>query len=93
MTTAKRPYQGDGDPRGGRRRVRFMAVGAVALAAALTAAGCSSSGSGGSSGGSSSGGKTTITELDYFTTGGTNTAVNTVQQAVRGSPPRRHGQA
>ncbi|HEY0718115.1 MAG TPA: extracellular solute-binding protein [Streptosporangiaceae bacterium] len=52
-----------------------MAVGAVAAAAALTAAGCSSSGSGGSGGGSSSGGKTTITELDYFTTGGTNTAV------------------
>src|SRR5579875_4054988 len=35
---------------------------------------CSSSG-GRNGGGSSSGGKTTITELDYFTTGGTNTAV------------------
>jgi hypothetical protein len=75
MTTAKWPSQGDGGPRGGRRRVRFMAVGAVAAAAALTAAGCSSSG-GSSSGGSSSGGKTTITELDYFTTGGTNTAAS-----------------
>ncbi|HEY6501822.1 MAG TPA: extracellular solute-binding protein [Streptosporangiaceae bacterium] len=52
-----------------------MAVGAVAAAAALTAAGCSSSGGSSGGGGSSSGGKTTITELDYFTTGGTNTAV------------------
>ena len=51
MTTAKQPYQGDGGSRGGRRRLRFMAVGAVALAAAVTAAGCSS-GSGGSSSGS-----------------------------------------
>src|SRR6201992_4463179 len=75
MTTAKWPSQGDRGPRGGRRRVRFMAIGAVAAAAALTAAGCSSSGGSGGGGGSSSGGKTTITELDYFTTGGTNTAV------------------
>ncbi len=55
--------------------MRFMAIGAVAAAAALTAAGCSSSGGSSGGGGSSSGGKTTITELDYFTTGGTNTAV------------------
>ena len=41
---------------------------------ALAAAGCSSSG-GGSSGGSSNG-KTTITELDYFTSSGGNTALN-----------------
>jgi multiple sugar transport system substrate-binding protein len=71
MNTAKWPCQEDGRPRGSSRRLRFMAVGAVAVA--LAAAGCSSSGGGG--GGSASGGKTTITELDYFTTGGSNTAV------------------
>src|ERR1700734_3760123 len=86
MTTAKQPYQGDGGSRGGRRRLRFMAVGAVALAAAVTAAGCSS-GSGGSSSGFSSGGKTTITELDYFTTGGTNTAVNTYNKQFEAAHP------
>src|ERR1700744_303264 len=86
MTTAKQPYQGDGGPRRGRRRVQFMAVGAVAVAAALTAAGCSSSGSS-SSGGSSSGGKPTITELDYFTTGGTNTAVNTYNKQFEKAHP------
>jgi multiple sugar transport system substrate-binding protein len=86
MTTAKQPYQGDGGSRGGRRRLRFMAVGTVALAAAVTAAGCSS-GSGGSSSGSSSGGKTTITELDYFTTGGTNTAVNTYNKQYEAAHP------
>jgi multiple sugar transport system substrate-binding protein len=76
MSTAKWPYSGDGRPRRARRHTRFIAIGAVAAAAALTAAGCSSSGgSSGGGGGSSSGGKTTITELDYFTTGGTNTAV------------------
>ncbi len=41
---------------------------------ALAAAGCSSSGSG-SSGGSGNG-KVTITELDYFTSSGGNTALN-----------------
>ena len=70
MNTAKWPYHA-GRPSGVSRRWRFLAVGAVV--AALAAAGCSSSGSSG--GGSSSGGKTTITELDYFTTGGSNTAV------------------
>src|ERR1700760_4062607 len=75
MSTAKWPYPGDGRPRRARRHTRFIAIGAVAAAAALTAAGCSSSGGSSGGGGSSSGGKTTITELDYFTTGGTNTAV------------------
>ena len=87
MTTAKQPYQGDGGSRGGRRRLRFMAVGAVALAAAVTAAGCSSGSGGGSSSGSSSSGKTTITELDYFTTGGTNTAVNTYNKQYEAAHP------
>jgi multiple sugar transport system substrate-binding protein len=59
-----------------------MAVGAVV--AALAAAGCSSSGSGGSSSG---GGKTTITELDYFTTGGSNTAVNWYNQQFEKAHP------
>jgi multiple sugar transport system substrate-binding protein len=70
MPTAKWPYQGGSRPGGARRGWKYLALGAVV--ATLAAAGCSSSGS---SGGSSSGGKTTITELDYFTTGGTNTAV------------------
>ncbi len=88
MSTAKWPYQGDGRPRGSSRRVRFMAVGAVAVAAALTAAGCSSSGGGsGGGGGSSSGGKTTITELDYFTTGGSNTAVNAYNKQFEKAHP------
>jgi multiple sugar transport system substrate-binding protein len=59
-----------------------MAVGAVV--AALAAAGCSSSSGGG---GSSSGGKTTITELDYFTTGGSNTAVNAYNQQFEKAHP------
>ena len=85
MTTAKWPSQGDGRPRGSSRRVRFMAVGAVAVAAALTAAGCSSSSGSGS--GSSSSGKTTITELDYFTTGGSNTAVNAYNKQYEAAHP------
>jgi multiple sugar transport system substrate-binding protein len=59
-----------------------MAIGAVV--AALAAAGCSSSGS---SSGSGSGGKTTITELDYFTTGGSNTAVNWYNQQFEKAHP------
>jgi len=59
-----------------------MAVGAAV--AALAAAGCSSSGSGSGSG---SGGKTTITELDYFTTGGSNTAVNWYNQQFEKAHP------
>lgn len=72
MNTAKWPYRPGG--RAGRtgRGWRFAAVGAAVVA--LAAAGCSSSGSSG--GGSSSGGKVTITELDYFTSSGANTAVN-----------------
>lgn len=85
MTTAKWPSHGDGRPRGSSRRVRFMAVSAVAVAAALTAAGCSSSG--GSGGGSGGGGKTTITELDYFTTGGSNTAVIAYNKAFEKAHP------
>jgi multiple sugar transport system substrate-binding protein len=83
MTTAKWPYQGGGRPGGVSRRWRFMAVGAVV--AALAAAGCSSSGSGG--GGSSSGGKTTITELDYFTTGGSNVAVTAYNKQFEKAHP------
>ena len=74
MDTAKWPYGHGGRPSLGRRGWRLAAVGAVV--ATLAAAGCSSSGSSSGSS-SSSGGKTTITELDYFTTGGTSTAVNT----------------
>jgi multiple sugar transport system substrate-binding protein len=72
MNTAKWPYGRGGRPSIRRRGWQLAAVGAVV--ATLAAAGCSSSGSGSGSS-SSSGGKTTITELDYFTTGGTNTAV------------------
>ena len=82
--TAKWPYQGGERPRGVSRRWRFMAVGAVV--AALAAAGCSSSGGGGG-GGSSSGGKVTITELDYFTTGGSNTAVNAYNKQYEKAHP------
>ncbi|MGA2828899.1 MAG: extracellular solute-binding protein [Streptosporangiaceae bacterium] len=83
MQTAKWPYQRAGRPGGGvSRRWRFMAVGAAV--AALAAAGCSSSGSGSGSG---SGGKTTITELDYFTTGGSNTAVNWYNQQFEKAHP------
>jgi multiple sugar transport system substrate-binding protein len=82
MHTAKWPGQRGGRPGGGvSRHWRFMAVGAVV--AVLAAAGCSSSGSGGSGGG----GKTTITELDYFTTGGSNTAVNWYNQQFEKAHP------
>ena len=82
MQTAKWPYrQGGRSGRGVSRSWRLMAVGAAV--AALAAAGCSSSGSGGSS----SGGKTTITELDYFTTGGSNTAVNWYNQQFEKAHP------
>jgi multiple sugar transport system substrate-binding protein len=60
-----------GKPSRRRARWRIAAVGGAVLA--LAAAGCSSSG--GSSGGSSNG-KVTITELDYFTSSGGNTALN-----------------
>src|SRR5262249_4562176 len=60
---------------------RAVAIGAVV--AALAAAGCSSSGSGGGS----SGGKVTITELDYFTVGGANTAVNWYNKRFEAAHP------
>ncbi len=60
-----------GKPSRRRARWRIAAAGGVVLA--LAAAGCSSSG--GSSGGSGNG-KVTITELDYFTSSGGNTALN-----------------
>jgi multiple sugar transport system substrate-binding protein len=82
MQTAKRPL------RPGRRaqvaahfRWRVVAIGAVLVAVA--AAGCSSSGGGGSS----SGGKVTITELDYFTASGGNTAVNWYNKQFEASHP------
>jgi multiple sugar transport system substrate-binding protein len=57
-----------------RRRARWRLVAAGGVVLALAAAGCSSSGSG-SSGGSGNG-KVTITELDYYTANGGNTALN-----------------
>jgi multiple sugar transport system substrate-binding protein len=57
-----------------RRRARLRVAWACGVVLALAVAGCSSSG-GGSSGGSSNG-KVTITELDYFTSSGGNTALN-----------------
>ena len=56
-----------------RRRARLRVASACGVVLALAVAGCSSSG--GSSGGSSNG-KVTITELDYFTSSGGNTALN-----------------
>ncbi len=82
MKTAKWPCERARRPGAGvSRRWRYMAVGAVV--AVLAAAGCSSSGSGGSS----SGGKTTITELDYFTTGGANAAVTWYNQQYEKAHP------
>ena len=57
-----------------RRRARWRLASACGVVLALAVAGCSSSG--GSSSGGSSNGKTTITELDYFTYSGGNTALN-----------------
>jgi multiple sugar transport system substrate-binding protein len=56
-----------------KKKVRRIAIAAAVVAVAAAAAGCSS---GGSSGGSSSNGKITLTEVDYFTTSGGNTATN-----------------
>jgi multiple sugar transport system substrate-binding protein len=56
-----------------RRRYRIAAASAVVLA--MAAAGCSSSSSGSSSG-SGSNAKVTITELDYYTSSGSNEALN-----------------
>jgi multiple sugar transport system substrate-binding protein len=80
MHTAKRSLRPGGRVSGAARyRWRVIAVGAVAVAAA--AAGCSSSG------GSSGSGKTTITELDYFTASGGNTAVNWYNKQFEASHP------
>src|SRR4029077_4122167 len=57
-----------------RRRARLRIASACSTALALAVAGCSSSG--GSSSGGSSNAKTTITELDYFTSSGGNAALN-----------------
>jgi len=57
-----------------------IAVGLTALC--LSAAACSSSGSSGSSGG-----KITITEFDYFTSGGANTAVNWYNKRFEAAHP------
>jgi multiple sugar transport system substrate-binding protein len=71
--------------RGGRsgasanRRWRPMA--AVVMVAALAAAGCGGSSS------SSGSGKTTITELDYFTSSGSNVAVNWYNQQFEKAHP------
>ena len=61
------------------RRWQAVAVGAAAIA--LAAAGC------GSSSGGSSGGKTTITELDYFTSVGGNAALNWYNQQFEKAHP------
>jgi len=70
-----------GKPSRRRARWRIAAAGGVVLA--LAAAGCSS---GGSSGGSGNG-KVTITELDYFTSSGGNTALNWYNQKFEKEHP------
>src|SRR5262249_56320754 len=82
MQTAKRPLPPGRRPRTAAH-VRWRAVAIGAVVAALAAAGCSSSGGGSSS----SGGKTTITELDYFTASGGNTAVNWYNKQFEASHP------
>src|SRR6185437_8660171 len=67
-----------------RRRTRWRIAAAAGAVLALAAAGCSSSG--GSSGGSSNG-KVTITELDYFTSSGGNTALNWYNQKFEKEHP------
>jgi multiple sugar transport system substrate-binding protein len=57
-----------------RRRARWRLAAAGGVVLALAAAGCSSSGGGSSSG--SGNAKVTITELDYYTANGGNTALN-----------------
>jgi multiple sugar transport system substrate-binding protein len=78
MHTAKWPYR---PARAGRAAWRAVAVGAVLVA--LAAAGCGSS----SGGSGSSGGNTTITELDYFTSSGSNVAVNQYNQQFEKAHP------
>ena len=67
-----------------RRRARLRAAAACGVVLALAVVGCSSSG--GSSGGSSNG-KTTITELDYFTSSGGNAAVNWYNKKFEAAHP------
>jgi multiple sugar transport system substrate-binding protein len=70
MRIARWPSRRGGKSRAGAsRRWQVVMLGAVVVA--LAAAAC-----GGSSSSSGSGGKTTITELDYFTSSGSNVAVN-----------------
>jgi multiple sugar transport system substrate-binding protein len=72
-----------GKPSRRRARWRIAAVGGAVLA--LAAAGCSSSGSGSS--GASGNGKTTITELDYFTSSGGNAALNSYNKQFEAAHP------
>ncbi len=65
---------------GARRGWGAVAIGVVV--AALAAAGCSSGSSSGNSGG-----KTTITELDYFTSSGGNAAVNWYNKKFEAAHP------
>jgi multiple sugar transport system substrate-binding protein len=76
MHTAKWPYR---PARAGRAGWRAVAV--AAALAALAAAGC------GSSSGGSGGGSTTITELDYFTSSGSNIAVTQYNQQFEKAHP------
>jgi multiple sugar transport system substrate-binding protein len=82
MYTAKWPYRPGGRAGRAGRRWRIAAMGVVV--AALAAAGCSSSSGGGSG---SSGGKTTITELDYFTSSGGNAALNWYNKQFEAAHP------
>ncbi|PZS40402.1 MAG: ABC transporter substrate-binding protein, partial [Pseudonocardiales bacterium] len=72
-------------PRGRSRLRTRRGWGAIAIGvvvAALAAAGCSSGSSSGSSGG-----KTTITELDYFTSSGGNAALNWYNKKFEAAHP------
>ena len=68
-----------------RRRTRLRVASACGVVLALAVAGCSSSG--GSSGGGSSNTKTTITELDYFTSSGGNAALNWYNKQFEAAHP------
>src|ERR1700757_1651301 len=68
-----------------RRRARLRLPPPCGAVLAPAVAGCSSSG-GGSSGGSSNG-KITITELDYFTSSGGNTALNWYNKKFEAAHP------
>src|SRR6266576_3156461 len=68
-----------------RRRARLRVASACGVVLALAVAGCSSSG--GSSSGGSSNAKTTITELDYFTSSGGNAALNWYNKQFEAAHP------